>query len=350
MEHPKLNIGEGEIFRSKIECTELEDGTPVILPYFVMRGKRRRPILLLNAAIHGDELNGIEVIHRIFEEIKPEEISGTILAVPVVNTLAFRARSRVDPVDGKNLNRVFPGRKNGTVTERIAYHFFEKFVKKADYGIDLHTGMKGHLLVPHPRIRVVPGYNPPIEHARALGTEVLFYHEGHPGMLNVAAGKRGIPIVCFEIGEAGRIDEYFIEAGVKGVKNFMRYIGMLPGKVEIPENQILLKDYMEINSSIGGIFYSKVKAGDVVRERQIIGMVKSPFTGEKRNIYAPKNGFVLGIRSQPLVRPGTAAAWLMGFDQGTVLPPLQIKNNRNDVKEVESRTFHITKERGIEIK
>jgi len=347
MEKPKLNLKEGEVYRGKIECTELEDGTPVILPYFVMRGKRRKPLLLLNAAIHGDELNGIEVIHRIFEEIKPEEVNGTVVAVPVVNTLAFRARSRVDPVDGKNLNRVFPGRKDGTVTERIAYHFFEGFVKKADYGIDLHTGMKGHLLVPHPRIRVVKNFIPPIEYSRALGTEVLFYHEGHPGMLNVAAGRIGIPIVCFEIGEAGRIDEYFIKAGIKGVKNFMKYVGMLEGKMEIPEKQILLKDYTEVNSIIGGIFYSRVRAGDVVKERQIIGTVKSPFTGEKRNIYSPKNGFILGIRSQPLARPGTTVAWLMGFDEGTVLPPLK---TRNEVKEVESKTFHITQERGIEIK
>jgi len=350
MEHPKINIGKGEIYKGKIECTELEDGTPVILPYFVMRGETRKPVLLLNAAIHGDELNGIEVVHRIFERIKPEEIKGTIVAVPVVNTIAFRARSRVDPVEGIDLNRVFPGKKDGNVTERIAYHFFEKFVKRADYGIDLHTGMKGHLLVPHPRIRVAQGFNPSIEYARALGTEILFYHSGHPGMLNVAAGKIGIPIVCFELGEAGRIDEYFIDAGVRGVKNFMKYIGMLPGKVEIPEKQILLKDYLEIKSSMGGIFYAKVKAGDVVKERQIIGTVKSPFTGEKHNIYAPKNGFVLGIRSQPLVRPGTAAAWLMGFDQGTVLPPLEIRNHKNDVKEVESKTFHLTQERGIEIR
>ncbi len=345
MNEPRINIGVGEIHRGKIECTELEDGTPVILPYFVMRGVRKRPILLLNAALHGDELNGIEVITRLFEKLNPMQLHGTLLAVPVVNTLAFRARSRVDPVDGKNLNRLFPGKKEGTVTERIAYHFFHKFVKKADFGIDLHTGMKGHLLVPHPRIRVLSDFSPSLEHARALGTEIIFYHEGHPGMLNIAAGKIGIPIVCFEIGEAGRIDENYIQAGIKGIINFMKYFGMLEGEPEIPEKQILLKDYIEIPSPIGGIFHPKVNAGDVIKKNQLIGIIKSPFTGEKRYVKSPKNGVVIGIRSQPLVRPGTTAAWLMSFEQGNVLPPL-----KKHIKEVTSRTFSITKEKGIEIK
>lgn len=342
---PRLEIGAGEIYKSKIECTELEDGTPVIIPYFVMRGIRKKPILLLNAALHGDELNGIEVIMRLFERIKPTNLKGTIIAVPVVNVLAFRSRSRVDPIDGKNMNRVFPGKKDGTVTERIAYYFFHKFVKKADFGIDLHTGMKGHLLIPHPRMRVLKDFSPSIEHARALGTEIIFYHEGHPGMLNIAAGKHGIPIVCFEIGEAERLDEYFVQAGIEGVINFMKYFGMLDGEPEIPEKQILLKDYIEVPSPTGGIFYRKVSAGDVVKRGQLIGAIKSPFTGEKRYIKSPKNGVVIGIRSQPLVRPGTTVAWLMSFEQGKILSPL-----RKKVKSIDSKTFSDTEKKGIEIK
>ena len=344
MNEPKINIGKGKIYRSNIKCTELEDGTPVIIPYFVMQGKRRRPILLLDAAIHGDELNGIEVIIRLFEELNPMELNGTILAVPVVNSLAFRERKRMDSIDGKDLNRVFPGKRNGTVTERIAYHFFNKFVKKADFGIDLHTGMKGHLLIPHPRLRAYNKISPPIEYYRAIGTEIIFYHEGHPGMLNIAAEKEGIPIVCFEIGEAGRIDEYFINAGINGIINFMKYFNMLEGKPEIPEKQILLKDYIEISSDIGGIFHPKVRAGDVIKKGRAIGIVKSPFTGEKRWVKAIKDGIIIGIRSQPVVRPGTTVAWLMGFEQGNILP--SIKNIRG----VASKTFSATDKEGIKIR
>ncbi len=346
MREPNLNLQPGEKYRGAIKCSEMEDGTPVTIPYFVIRGVRKKPVLLLNAALHGEELNGIEVIMRIFEEIDPMKLYGTIIGVPVVNALAFRARSRVDPIDGKDLNRVFPGKKEGTVTERIAYYFFHKFVKRATFGIDLHTGMRGHLLVPHPRVRVAKDFTPSLEHARALGTEVIFYREGEKGMLNIEAGKIGIPIVCFEIGEAGRLDEYFIKAGIKGVINFMKYFGMLKGKPEIPEKQILLRDYKEIVSSKGGIFYPKVMAGDIVKKNQFIGMIKSPFSGEKHYVRAPRDCYIIGIRSQPVVRAGTSVAWIMTFEEGNILPPLKKKG----LRKLPSKMMPATQEKGIVLK
>ncbi|KAA0002719.1 MAG: succinylglutamate desuccinylase/aspartoacylase family protein [Thermoplasmata archaeon] len=346
MNEPYLNIGRGEVHRGSIQCTELEDGTPVVLPYLVMRGIKKKPILLLNAALHGDELNGIEVIMKIFEKIDPMELRGTILAVPVVNTLAFKARSRSDPIDKKNLNRVFPGKKEGTVTERIAYHFFNKFVKKATFGIDLHTGMKGHLLVPHPRVRVLNNSSPSLEHPQALGMEIIFYNEGKKGMLNIEAEKIGIPIVCFEIGEAGRLDEYYIKEGIKGVLNFMKYFDMLDGEPKIPEKQILLKDYKEIPSKISGIFHPKVHAGDVVKKNQLLGIISSPFYNEKHYVKSPEDGIIIGIRTQPIVRPGTVVAWFMTFDQGQLLPSLKGKK----IMETSSRTFSMAQEKGVEIK
>ena len=341
-----LNVEAGEIKRDVVVCTELEDGSPVIFPYFIMRGEHSGPTLLLNAAIHGDELNGIEVINRVFEKIKPEELHGTIIGVPVVNTLAFRARKRVDPIDDKDLNRFFPGREDGTVTERIAYHFFNYFVKKVDFGIDLHTGMKGHLLVPHPRVRTFNGFTPSLEHHRALGTEFIFQNEGEKGMLNIEAGKRGIPIVCFEIGVASVLDEYYINAGFKGVLNFMRFYGMLDGTPEIPRQQVLLKDYHEVISQIGGLFYPKVKPGDVVSKGQLLGITKSPYTGEKYYVKASDSCYIVGIRSQPVVRQGTTVAWLMTFEKGNVLPALKKENLRI----ILSKIFNDSQERGIDIK
>jgi len=346
MNEPNLNLKAGETTRGTIICTELEDGSPVSIPYFVIRGKSKKPVLLINAAIHGEELNGIEVVNRIFEDIKPEEIHGTIVGVPVVNTLAFRARSRVDPIDGKNLNRVFPGKKDGTVTERIAYHFFNKFVKKADFGIDLHTGSKGHLLVPHPRVRTLSDFIPSLEYPRALGTEFIFQDEGQEGMLNIEAGKIGVPVVCFEIGVAGVLDAYYIKAGLKGVMNFMKYFGMIKGKPEIPKQQVLLKGYKEIPSQIGGLFYPYVKAGDVVKKKQIIGVTKSPYTGEKYFARAPDDCYIVGIRSQPVVRQGTSIAWIMTFEKSNILPPLR----NNDLRDLSSKIISDTVEKGITLR
>ncbi len=342
---PHLNIGKGEIRKGLVECAELEDGNPVTIPYFVMRGTRKKPVLLLDAAIHGDELNGIEVIMRIFEKVDPLQLKGTILAAPIVNTLALRARDRTDNVDKKDLNRLFPGKKDGTVTERIAYHFFNKFVKKATFGIDLHTGMKGHLLVPHPRVRVFGGSSPPLEYPQALGTEIIFYNEGKEGMLNIQAEKAGIPIVCFEIGEAGRLDEYYINEGFKGVMNFMKYFGMVDGTPEIPEKQILLKDYMELPAKISGLFHPKVNAGDVVKKNQLVGIISSPFYNERYHVKAPEDGVIIGIRTQPIVRPGTTAAWFMTFDQGKILPALK----RREINEKASQTFSMVQKKGVDL-
>ncbi|RLF35631.1 MAG: hypothetical protein DRM99_04260 [Thermoplasmata archaeon] len=345
MSEVNLNIETGTKQRGFIQCAELEDGSPVIIPYFIVRGVSKKPVLLLNAAIHGEELNGIEVINRVFEKINPMELHGTIIGVPVVNTPAFRARNRLDPIDGKNLNRVFPGEKNGTTTERIAYYFFNKFVKKATFGIDLHTGSKGHLLVPHPRIRTLDDFTPVLEYPRALGTEFIFQSKGEKGMLNIEAGKIGIPIVCFEIGVAGILDEYYIKAGLKGVMNFMKYFGMIKGIPEIPKQQVLLKDYQEIVSQIGGLFYPRVKAGDVVKKNQLLGVTKSPFTGEKHYVRAPDDCYIVGIRSQPVVRQGTAVVWLMTFEKGNILPPLR----KNDLKNLSSKMVTQTREKGIKI-
>ena len=346
MEIVNLNVKPKEKYRGVLNCLELEDGSSVKIPYFVIRGIKKKPVILLNAAIHGEELNGIEVVNRIFETINPSKLYGTIIGVPIVNVLAFRARSRVDPIDNKNLNRVFPGKKEGTATERLAYVFFNQIVKKVDFGIDLHTGKKGHLLVPHPRLRTLQGFKPSLEHYRALGTEFIFQNEGKQGMLNIEAGKIGIPIVCFEIGVAGILDENYIKAGFNGVINYMKYNKMLKGNAEIPEKQILLKNFQEITTEIGGLFYPKVSVGDVVKKKQIIGVTKSPFSGEKKVIRSRKDCYVIGIRNQPVVRQGSSIAWIMSFEEGKILSKIR----SNDLDNISSKMIKQTNMKGIMIK
>ena len=205
--------------------------------------------------------------------------------------------------------------------------------------------MKGHLLVPHPRVRVFNNSSPSLEYPQALGTEIIFYNEGKEGMLNIQAEKAGIPIVCFEIGEAGRLDEYYINEGFKGVMNFMKYFGMIDGAPEIPEKQILLKDYMELPSRISGLFHPRASAGDVVKKNQLVGIVSSPFYNERYHVKAPEDGVIIGIRTQPIVRPGTTAAWFMTFDQGEILPSLK----RKKVNEKTSRTFSMVQKKGMDL-
>ena len=328
-----LDIEEGKKYKGKIKVAELEDGSEVEIPYFVMRGVKKHPVLLLNAAIHGDELNGVEVIMRLFEELNPMQIKGTIIGVPVVNVLAFRSRDRFDAIEKRDLNRKFPGKKNGNITEKIAYHFFNEFVKNADFGIDLHAGMKGHLLLPHGRARILKDYKPNLEYYQALGTDIIFYHEGEKGMLNIMAGKEGIPIVCFEIGEADRLDEYYINEGIKAVKNFMRYFGMLDGLPEMPARQILLQGYIEVRANAGGIFYSGIKVGDVVKEGDIIGYIRK-INGERVYLKAEKDSTVMGVRTLSAVREGDPIAWMLSFENAEILEiKKKVKTRRNKILE-----------------
>ncbi len=334
MEKINLDIGEGEIYKGVLKCTELEDSTPVIIPYFVMRGIEDKPVMLLNAAIHGDELNGIEVINRILDVVDVKKLRGTLIGVPIVNTIAFRARSRFDPVDGKDLNRFFPGNPDGSITQRIAHCFFSKFVRKAKFGIDLHTGMKGHLLMPHPRVRKFNDIDQPMKYSMALGTEVIFHHDGAEGMLNIQAEKAGKHIVCFENGVAGVLDEYYINKAMDGVLNFMKYFGMIDGKAIMPEKQIILNGYEEIPAKRGGIFISLVSPGDVVKKGEYVGYIRVPFSGEKNYVRATDNGVVVGIRTQPLVRPGTTVIWLLPFDGAEIIDGLKGKNVRHKKSEI----------------
>ncbi|MCD6512968.1 MAG: succinylglutamate desuccinylase/aspartoacylase family protein [Thermoplasmata archaeon] len=345
MEKINLDIGEGEVRKGIIKCTELEDSTPVIIPYFVMRGIQDKPIMLLNAAIHGDELNGIEVINRVFDAIDIRKLRGTIVGVPIVNTIAFRARNRFDPVDGKDLNRFFPGDDKGSITQRIAHCFFHKFVKRVNFGIDLHTGMKGHLLMSHPRVRKFNDIDQPIEYSMALGTDIIFHHDGAEGMLNIQAEKIGKHIVCFENGVAGVVDEYYINEAMKGVFNFMKYFGMIDGHAIMPEKQVVLTGYEEIGAKRGGIFIPYVSPGDVVKKGEYVGYIRIPFSGEKKYVRAIDNGVVVGIRTQPLVRPGTTVAWLLPFDGAEIIEPLEGDN----IKYRKSEILDKMKKKGITI-
>ena len=147
-------------------------------------------------------------------------------------------------------------------------------MKKADFGIDLHVGMKGHLLLPHARARKFKKFLPSLEYYQALGTEIVYYHEGAEGMLNVASIKENIPIVCFEIGEADRLNEYYINEGVKAIKNFMKYFWNDGRIARNPEKQLLLKNNVEIRATKGGIFYPKIKIGSIVNKNDIIGYIR----------------------------------------------------------------------------
>ena len=222
-------IEPGERRLIDIPVSRLSNHTPVTLPVHVLHGARPGPAMFLSAAIHGDELNGVEIIRRVLRTLAPGNISGTLLCVPVVNAYGFIGRSRYLP-DRRDLNRSFPGSPNGSLAARLAHLFLKEVVKRSQIGIDLHTAATHRVNLPQircefqkrPRTR---------ELAIAFGTQVILDSPERPGSLRKAARDAGVDVLVYEGGEGLRFDEFAIKAGVDGIARVMLDIGML----ELPE-------------------------------------------------------------------------------------------------------------------
>ena len=214
------NIALGETKQLEIPMVRLYTNTTMGIPVFVKRGKRPGPTLFLSAAIHGDELNGIEIINRIINSKALSKIKGTLIAVPMVNVYGVLNQSRYLP-DRRDLNRSFPGSKKGSLAGRMAHQFLNEIVDKADYGIDYHTGAihRSNL----PQIRANLDDQETLDLAKAFSIPVLLNANLRDGSLRQAAVDHGAKVLLYEAGEALRFDELCIRAGVKGTINVMRH-------------------------------------------------------------------------------------------------------------------------------
>ena len=225
----------GETKRIEIPMVRLYTDTTMSIPVFVKRGKRHGPTLFLSAAIHGDELNGIEIINRIINSKSIQALKGTLIAVPMVNVYGVLNQSRYLP-DRRDLNRSFPGSKRGSLAARMAHTFLTEIVSKADYGIDFHTGAihRSNL----PQIRANLDDPETLDLAKAFGLPVLLNSNLLDGSFRQCAADLGTQILLYEAGEALRFDELAIRAGVKGTTKVMRHLGML-NKSKAKTNSII---------------------------------------------------------------------------------------------------------------
>ncbi len=307
----------------------------IFLGFFGIYGCRPGPTLLLNAAVHGNEVVGVEVIRKLVEKINPKKLCGTILAVPVVNPMGFNAGDRWDPIDRQDMNRVFPGDKNGTLTERVAHFFFENIVPYADSIIDLHSAEFPDEMIPHIRLRSEstmqdrvssPGHSLNDEAKRnvishnqfmnSTGINVIWQGPAVNGMLQVEAARIGIKCLTIEIGAAGLINGNNVKVGLSACENVMKVLGMIKGVARIPKFQILLKSNEEwIRSPSGGIFKPDIHLGQMVRKGQKIGDIMDPMSFHSGNILSPLQGIVTGITHQSIIRSGTRLCMIVPFDK-----------------------------------
>ena len=278
----------------------LAERTPVL----VVNGKSPGKTLCLTAAMHGDELNGIEMIRRIMYELEPERLTGTVIGVPVVNLMGFRRNSRYLP-DRRDLNRYFPGNTSGSSASRIAHSFFTQVILHCDALIDIHTGSLNRTNLTQLRADLS---NPKVvSMAKSFGLVPVLNSRGNPRSLRAAAARAGIPSVTIEAGEPMRMQRKVVDKGTKAIKKFMATMGMVgrtPRKSTRSASVYYKSSWVRANQS--GIFFSNALLGKRVVEGEILGTVTDPITNRRSEIISPFRGRILGMALDQLVLPGFA--------------------------------------------
>lgn len=297
-------IAPGEFKRFELPVSRLATQTLVSLPITVVNGIEPGPVLWLSAAIHGDELNGVEIIAQILERVTPKQLRGTIIAVSIVNVFGFIEQSRYLP-DRRDLNRSFPGSKSGSLASQLANLFMREIVDRSTHGIDLHTAAVHRINLP--QIRANLENETTYYCAKAFGAPLMMHSNTRDGSLRQAATKKGIPVLLYEAGEALRFDPLAIKVGVAGILGVMNYLGMYQDELAPTIGESLRAQKSNwIRATCGGIFHLSINLGDKVTKKQELGYITNAF-GEKRvPIRTKVDGIVISHIQNPLVNQGDA--------------------------------------------
>lgn len=304
-------IAPGTTERVSVPIARLPSRTPLELPLTVVHGAAPGPRIWISAAVHGDELNGVEIIRRLLERRTLRDLRGTLLAVPVVNVHGFMNRARYLP-DRRDLNRSFPGLERGSMASRLAFLFAQEVVARAQFAIDLHTGSQNRTNIP--QIRGDLDEPEVLRLARAFRAPVILHATGPAGTLYEVTRPRGIPLLTYEGGEALRFDEPAIRAGLRGVIDVMRALGMLgPAKPhavkagappQVEPFVCRLRKWVRAPES--GLVLCDIELGQVVHEGEHLAWIVDPFSGDRTEVLAPAAGVVIGRLLLPVVNEGDA--------------------------------------------
>jgi len=279
-------------------------GLSQITPVLVVNGAQSGPTLCLTGAIHGDELNGIEIIRRTLYDLNPEKLAGRVIGVPIVNITGFQQGTRYLP-DRRDLNRHFPGTPDGSLASRMAHSLFQKVISHCDMLVDIHTGSLKRTNLPQLRADM----NSPevAEFTRGFDGMAVVHSTGSAGMLRHAANEAGIRTVTMEAGESLRIQEHQIKAGVNSLTSLMEKHDMLSRMFVWGDPEPVYYDSTWVRAGHGGILSSDVELGDTVAAGDVLGHVTDPITNEEYPIKAAFKGRVIGMAVDQVVMAGFAA-------------------------------------------
>lgn len=298
-------IKPGERKTVDLPLSVLSNHTPMNLPVHVIHGTRDGPSVFVSAAVHGDEIIGVEIVRRLMQSPALRRISGTIYLIPIVNAFGFIGHSRYLP-DRRDLNRSFPGTMKGSLASQLAYRFLNDVVKECDFGIDLHSAAVHRVNLPQIRVSV----NDPKakEMADVFGAPVIIESPLREGSLRHAAGKAGVSMLLYEAGEGLRFDEYAVRVGVKGTLRVLKHLRMIPARSvgTRASTPPVSKKSAWVRAPEGGILRSKRTIGDHVQHGEVIGLISDPFGEEESEVVATSPGLIIGRTNLPVINQGDA--------------------------------------------
>ncbi len=310
------SIARGERRKLQLHVGKLYDNTDIKIPLEVVRGSLDGPTLFVSAAVHGDELNGVEVCKRLLDVRFLRDLRGCLIVIPIVNVFGFNNLSRYLP-DRRDLNRSFPGSPNGSLASRLAHTFMQEVVAKADYGIDLHTGAVHRKNLP--QIRAAIDDPKTLSLAEAFGIPVIVHSEVRDGSLRQAVHEMQIPILLYEGGEALRYDEHAIRVALHGILSVMHAIGMLDPQKRLGKFQqkhaspFIAKSSHWIRANRSGILKTLTKIGAMVHKDEVVALISDPYGDDVDIVKARLDGVVIGSNQLPVVYEGDALFHVASF-------------------------------------
>jgi predicted deacylase len=300
------SVGLGQSAKVSFNVAKLHTQNSIDVPVIIERSKKAGPTVLITAGIHGDEVNGVEIVRQIISKGINKPKKGTIICIPVINVFGFIHMDREFP-DGRDLNRFFPGSKTGSLASRVAHKLMTEIVPHADLILDFHTGGADRFNAA--QIRIVKNEVVLDELAETFGAPFIYYSKNLNKSFRNTCFKMGIPILLFEGGKSFQINKTITNTGVNGTKRILSHLGMLTSKFKVSKPKkdcIRILDSKWIRASHSGMFKSRVNVNTFVKKGAVIGHITDPYGSFNQFVKAPNDGYIFNVNESPIIYQGDA--------------------------------------------
>ena len=300
----KIELGESKTVDFNI--AKLFTSTNIAIPVIIERSLIPGPTILITAAIHGDEINGVEIVRQLIARKINKPKRGSIICIPILNVFGFLNTERAFP-DGRDLNRVFPGNKRGSLASRVAYYLTTQVLPHVDYCMDFHTG--GASRFNAPQVRVNPGDENLLKLAKVFNVPFIVYSKNLKKSYRATCNKLGIPIVLFEGGKSLESNTQIVNYGVRGIKRFLYFLDMLDSKFNVTnpiKDSVIIEKSRWIRAQKSGLFHLNIKCSKWVEKGEILATITDPYGKMTFNVIATNEGFIINVNQTPIVHQGDA--------------------------------------------